>query len=76
MSGSKSGGGFGSSGGGIILYGVILRDKAQSADPETLRAYKVVAEDLLATHGGAGADVEDLRAALEDVNRAISRKGK
>jgi hypothetical protein len=62
-----------SSGSGTIrpLYGVIIRDKCKSADLDTLKAYKVVGHDLLKGHSGADAD--DLKAALKDLDQAIAK---
>ena len=47
-------------GGGDIrqLYGVILRDKAKTADMETLKAYRIVASDLM--HGASEEAAKDL----------------
>jgi hypothetical protein len=70
MAQTSSGGG---SGGIVPLYGVVIRDKCKSADPATLRAYKVVAEDMLKTAKG-GADVDDLRASLKDLDAALQGK--
>jgi hypothetical protein len=64
----------GHSGGMRVLYGVIIRDKVKSADPATLRAYKIVGEDLLKDAKGGGADVEELRAALKEVDKALAGK--
>jgi hypothetical protein len=62
-----------SSGSGTIrpLYGVIIRDKCKSADLDTLKAYKVVGHDLLKGHSGADAD--DLKEALKDLDKAIAK---
>jgi hypothetical protein len=56
------------------LYGVIIRDKCKSADLDTMKAYKVVGQDLLKDHSGP--DAEDLKAALKDLDAAIAGKGK
>jgi len=61
-----------SSGGIRLLYGVVLRDKSKTASTETLRAYKTVAEDMLKDLSGA--DAQDLRDALKDVDQAITAK--
>jgi hypothetical protein len=53
------------------LYGVIIRDKCKSADLDTLKAYKVVGHDLLKRHSGA--DAEDLKEALKDLDKAIAK---
>ncbi len=62
-----------SSGSGTIrpLYGVIIRDKCKSADLDTLKAYKIVGHDLLKSHSGADAD--DLKEALKDLDKAIAK---
>jgi len=62
-----------SSGGIQPLYGVIIRDKCKTADPATLRAYKTVAEDLLKGAGG-GADAQDLRDAVKELDQALAAK--
>jgi uncharacterized protein DUF1843 len=54
------------------LYGVIIRDKCKSADVDTLKAYKTVAEDLLKDHDGA--DAKDLADAVKDLDKAIASK--
>jgi hypothetical protein len=58
-------------GGGDIrqLYGVILRDKAKTADKETLMAYRLVASDLM--HSASKEAAEDLKGALADLEKAI-----
>ena len=61
-------------GGGDIrqLYGVLLRDKAKTADLETLKAYRLVATDMMHT---ASAEVaKELEEALVDVEKAIQAK--
>lgn len=62
------------SGGIRPLYGVIIRDKCKTADPATLRAYKVVAEDLLKGAGSGDSDVQDLRAAVQEIDKALAAK--
>jgi hypothetical protein len=59
-------------GNGILLYGVIIRDRIQSADLETLQAYQKVAHDLLSS--GAHGDDGQLRASLADLDKAIAAK--
>ena len=61
-------------GGGDIrqLYGVILRDKAKTADLETLKAYRLVATDMM--HTASKEIVEELKEALVDVEKAIQAK--
>jgi hypothetical protein len=55
-----------------LLYGVIIRDKIQKADVDTLRAYRTVANDLLNTSGDG--DDGQLRASLADLDKAIAAK--
>jgi hypothetical protein len=61
----------GVSGNGMLLYGVILRDRINTADLNTLKAYRVVAQDLLKTGTG---DDGSLHAALGDLDKAIAAK--
>jgi hypothetical protein len=63
--------GTGGSGKNRQLYGVIIRDKIQSADLATLQAYHVVAKDLL-----KDGDDGELRASLADLEKAIAAKKK
>jgi hypothetical protein len=65
--------GIGGSGNGILLYGVILRDKIKSASLETLLAYRTVGQDL--AKGKDGHD-GDLQGALADLDKAIAAKQK
>jgi hypothetical protein len=65
--------GGGGSGNGILLYGVIIRDKIKSANLETLIAYRTVAQDL--AKGKDGHD-GDLHGALADLEKAIAAKHK
>ena len=53
------------------LYGVTVRDRIKSANLETLKAYKIVAHDLLKT---GDADDGQLRAALGDLEKALATK--
>ena len=62
----------GGNGNGILLYGVIIHDKIQSASLETLQAYHTVAHDLLS--GGTDGDDGQLRASLADLDKAIAAK--
>ncbi len=64
----------GQSGGIRPLYGVIIRDKCKSADAETLRAYKKVAEDILKDHKGGDGDVQDLRDSVKEIDKALAGK--
>jgi hypothetical protein len=64
---------YGGGGNGILLYGVILRDKIKSANLETLIAYRTVAQDL--AKGKDGHD-GDLHGALADLDKAIAAKQK
>ena len=54
------------------LYGVIIRDKCKSSDVDTLKAYKIVAEDLLKDHKGS--DAKDLADAVKELDHAIAAK--
>jgi hypothetical protein len=54
-------------------YGVMIREKSKSADLHALQAYRIVAHDLLKDASGPGAD--DLRASLDDLEKAIKAKG-
>lgn len=63
----------GGNGNGLLLYGVILRDKIKSASLETLIAYRTVAQDLV--KGKDGHD-GDLHGALGDLDKAIAAKQK
>jgi hypothetical protein len=65
--------GTGGNGNGILLYGVIMRDKIKSASLETLEAYSKVGHDLAkGTDGHDG----DLHGALADLDKAIAAKKK
>jgi hypothetical protein len=65
--------GRGSNGNGILLYGVMIRDKIKSANLDTLQAYRTVADDLLKS---GDADDGELRASLADLDKAIAEKRK
>jgi hypothetical protein len=65
--------GSGGNGNGILLYGVIMRDKIKSASLETLLAYRTVGQDL--AKGKDGHD-GDLHGALADLDKAIAAKQK
>jgi hypothetical protein len=54
------------------LYGVILRDKAKTADIETLMAYRLVATDMM--HTASKEVAKELEEALVDVEKAIQAK--
>ncbi len=54
------------------LYGVVIRDKCKSADVETLKAYKTVAQDLL--KDVKGDDAKDLQDAVKELDHAIAGK--
>jgi hypothetical protein len=58
-------------GGGDIrqLYGVILRDKAKTADKDTLMAYRIVVSDLM--HGASDDAAKELQGALAELEAAI-----
>jgi hypothetical protein len=62
------------SGGIRPLYGIVIRDKCKTADPTTLRAYKVVAQDLLKDAKAGDPDAEDLRKSIDDIDKALVGK--
>jgi hypothetical protein len=64
---------YGGGGNGILLYGVIIRDKLKTANLETLKAYRTVGQDL--AKGKDGHD-GDLHGALADLDKAIAAKQK
>jgi hypothetical protein len=61
-----------STGGIRPLYGVVIRDKCKTADPDTLKAYKKVAEDLL--KDTSGPDADDLKKALAELDKVLATK--
>lgn len=60
------------SGGIQPLYGVVIREKAKTADHRTLQAYKTVAEDML--KGASGPDADDLKASIAELDKALAKK--
>jgi hypothetical protein len=60
---------YGGSGDVRQLYGVILRDKAKTADKDTLMAYRVVVSDLM--HGANEDAAKELQGALAELEAAI-----
>jgi len=60
------------SGGIQPLYGVIIHDKCQTADVSTLKAYRIVANDLL--KGASGPAADELKASLVELDKAIAEK--
>jgi hypothetical protein len=60
------------SGGLVPLYGVVIRDKCKTADHNTLKAYKTVAEDLIT--GASGPDVDDLKKAVAELDKVLAKK--
>jgi hypothetical protein len=60
------------SGGIQPLYGVVIGDKCKTADLNTLKAYRTVAQDLLKGASGPGAN--ELKASLGDLDKAIAAK--
>ena len=58
--------------GDIGQLGAILRDRAKTADMETLKAYRLVATDMM--HSASKEVVEELKEALVDVEKAIQAK--
>jgi hypothetical protein len=63
---------YGGSGDIRLLYGAILRDKAKTADLDTLMAYRTVASDLM--HSATGDAAKDLESGLADIEKAIHAK--
>jgi hypothetical protein len=57
-------------GSGDILQ--IIRDRAKTADMETLKAYRLVATDMM--HTSSQEVVNELKEALADVEKAIQAK--
>jgi len=62
------------SGGVRLLYGVIIRDRCKTADPDTLRAYKKVAEDLLKHPNAGGGDKQELQDSIKEIDKALGGK--
>jgi hypothetical protein len=62
------------SGGIRPFYGVIIHDKCKTASPDTLRAYKTVAEDLLKDPHSGYKDSQELKDALKACEHALSKK--
>jgi len=62
------------SGGIRPFYAVIIHDKCKTASPDTLRAYKAVAEDLLKDPNNGYQDDADLKAALTACDQALGKK--
>lgn len=60
------------SGGIQPLYGPVIQDKCKTADVSTLKAYRIVANDLLKDASGPAAD--ELKTALGDLDKAIAEK--
>ena len=60
------------SGGIRPLYGVIIRDKCKTADPDTLRAYKKVCEDL--KKDASGAEAKELLDSITEIDKALGGK--
>jgi hypothetical protein len=60
---------YGGSGDVRQLYGVILRDKAKTADKDTLMAYRIVVSDLM--HGANEDAAKELQGALAELEAAI-----
>ena len=53
---------------------MIIHDKCKTASPDTLRAYKAVAEDLLKDPNNGYQDDADLKAALTACDQALGKK--
>ena len=62
------------SGGIRPFYAVIVHDKCKTASPDTLRAYKTVAEDLLNDPDSGYKDLQELKDALKACDQALSKK--
>ncbi len=62
------------SGGIRPFYAVIIHDKCKTADAETLRAYRVVAQDLLNDPNSGYQDSQDLKDALKVCDQTLSGK--
>jgi hypothetical protein len=60
------------SGGIQPLYGVIIHDKCKYADHDTLKAYRVVAMDLLKDHP----DAKELKDSVKELDAAIAKAKK
>ena len=56
------------------FYAVIIHDKCKTADAETLRAYRVVAQDLLNDPNSGYQDFQDLKDALKVCDQTLSGK--
>jgi hypothetical protein len=56
-----------------VLYGPTIRDKAKTADLGVLQAYRTVANDLL--NDASGADADDLKSSIGDLDKSIKAKG-
>ena len=59
------------SGGIRPFYGVIIHDKCKTANPDTLRAYKTVCQDIL--KDASGAEAQELRTAIAEIDQALSK---
>jgi hypothetical protein len=59
------------SGGIRPFYAVIIHDKCKTANPETLRHYKAVAEDLLKDPHSGYANSQELKDAIKACDQAI-----
>ena len=55
------------------LYGVIIRDKCKTADLNTLKAYRAVAQDMANDNGP---DAKELGDSIKELDAAIAAKGK
>jgi hypothetical protein len=56
----------------VPFYAVVVKDKCKTADAETLRHYKAVAEDLLKDSDHGYADDPELKEALKTCDDAIA----
>jgi hypothetical protein len=61
------------SGGIVPFYAVIVHDKCKTASPDVLRAYKAVAQDLLADSKHGYQDSQELKDALKACDHALKK---
>ena len=61
------------SGGIRPFYAVIVHDKCKTANADTLRAYKAVAEDLLKDPDNGYKDNPELKDAVKACDQALSK---
>ncbi len=61
------------SGGVVPFYAVIIHDKCKTANPDLLRHYKAVAEDLLKDPKNGYKDSQELKDAIKACDHARSK---